>query len=261
MDIALSPRFIEDQAIVAVTWHSGVYYSGDAGDNWLQIPYRRQIGPSGGANPYDLAVALSPDFEGGTLQRPVVKGQIIASFAHSLHIWSAATQKWQTVSITVPARLEDYEPFSASLTAGAIAFSPEFVQDDTLYLYSGYAGLFRSSDGGLTWRFAGRGLPVPVPPTRTFHLEVISAKIACVMLVASPSEIEPSASSQPRGQQRAIYCTHDGGTSWRMLRPPPEVGEVSAFTMRRDENRNIILYLGGTRGGVFEYLSEALVWE
>jgi len=261
MDVALSPRFTDDQTILAVTWRRGVYFSNNAGDSWQQLPYRRSIDPSGGANPYDLAIALSPDFEGGTVQHPVVNGQIVASFAHGLHIWSATAPKWQTVSITVPSRLEDYDPSSASLTAGAIAFSPNFAQDHTLYLYSGYTGLFRSSDGGVTWQFVGRGLPTPVPPTRTFHLEVASANIVCVLLVAPPEEIEPPMFSYLPSRQRSLYCTHDGGASWRVLQPPLEVGEVSAFITRREEDGNIVLYLGGAQGGVFEYSIEALTWQ
>lgn len=261
MNVALSPRFTVDQTIVAVTWHRGVYFSNNAGDSWQQLPYHRSIDPSGGANPYDLAIALSPDFEGGTLQHPVVNGQIVASFAHGLHIWSATAPKWQTVSITVPSRLEDYDPPSAPLTAGAIAFSPDFTQDNTLYLYSGYAGLFRSRDGGVTWQFVGRGLPMPVPPTRIFHLEVVSADVVCVLLIAPPEEIEPPVFSHLPNRQRLLHCTRDGGTSWHMLQPPLEVGEVSAFMMRREEDGDIVLYLGGAQGGVFEYSIETLTWQ
>ncbi len=261
-DIALSPRFAEDQAMVAVTWYNGVYYSDSAGDKWRRLPYRHQIAPSGGANPYDLAVAVSPDFQGGTPQRPAANGLLVASFAHGIHIWSSTEQRWRTVSVTVPARLEDYEPTSAPLTAGDIAFSPDFAQDGILYVYSGYAGLFRSSDGGLTWQFAGRGLPTPVPPSNTFHLEVLSANIACVLLEDPPPEAEEESLAQlPRSKwPRNLYCTRDGGTSWRMLQPPPEVGEVSTFTARRDETGRMVLYLGGVQGGVFDYAIETLVW-
>ena len=44
------------------------------------------------------------------------------------------------------------------LTAGAIAFSPDFDTDGTLYLYSGYAGLFRSADRGATQLLSYRQL-------------------------------------------------------------------------------------------------------
>ncbi|MGQ9501998.1 MAG: hypothetical protein ACUVSF_02090 [Anaerolineae bacterium] len=261
MSAALSPRFTDDQTIVAVTWRRGVYFSNNAGDSWQQLHYSRPIDPSGGANPYDLAIALSPDFQGGTSRHPVVNGQIVASFAHGLHIWSAAAPKWQTVSIMVPSRLEDYDPPSALLTAGAIAFSPDFAQDSTIYLYSGYAGLFRSSDGGTTWQFVGRELPAPIPPTRTFHLEVASANVVCVLLIVPSEEMEPSMFSHPRNLQRLLYCTHDGGTSWHILQPPPEVGEISTFIARREANGNIVLYLGSMQGGVFEYPIEALTWQ
>ncbi|MCS7261413.1 MAG: hypothetical protein NZ765_11670, partial [Anaerolineae bacterium] len=174
---------------------------------------------------------------------------------------SATTPQWQTISMTVPSRLEDHDPPSAPLTAGAIAFSPDFAQDNTIYLYSGYAGLFRSSDGGTTWQFASRGLPAPIPPTRAFHLEVVSANVVCVLLTTLSEEMEPSASLSPYDRQRLLYCTHDGGTSWHMLQPPPEVGAVSAFAARRDSDGSVVLYLGSARGGVFEYPIEALQWQ
>ncbi|MCS7259317.1 MAG: hypothetical protein NZ765_00840, partial [Anaerolineae bacterium] len=71
MDVALSPRFPEDRTVVAVTWHRGVYVSHSGGESWQPLPYPRPIDASGGANPYDLAVALSPDLRGGNPQRPV----------------------------------------------------------------------------------------------------------------------------------------------------------------------------------------------
>ncbi|PWH14896.1 MAG: hypothetical protein DDG58_12200 [Ardenticatenia bacterium] len=261
MDVALSPRFPEDRTAVAVTWRHGVYLSHNGGDSWQPLSYPRPIDASGGANPYDLAIALSPDFHGGTARRPVTQGQVVASYAHGLHIWSATTSQWQTVSITVPSRLEDHDPPSAPLTAGAIAFSPDFAQDSTLYLYSGYAGLFRSNDGGNTWQFVGRELPAPVPPTRAFHLEVVSANVACVLLATPSEETEAPAFPSLHNRQQLLYCTHDGGTSWHTLQPPPEVGTVSAFTMRRNTDGTIVLYLGSTQGGVFEYSVEALSWQ
>ena len=261
MDVVLSPAFDEDHTLVAVTWRNGVYLSTDRGDTWRSLPYRRRIEPSGGANPYDLAVALSPDFRGGVAAaRPIEQGLIVASFGHGLRLWSPKRGDWRTVALTVRTRIEDYDPPSAFLTAGAVAFSPSFTGDGTIYLYSGYAGLFRSADRGETWRVAGRRLPVASLPTGSFHLEVTSATEA-YLLPAARKDDERTTQTPAAESGFVLYRTRDGGASWQALRPPPVPGEVSAFTLTRDEQGRVVLCLGGSHGGVSGYPADGLTWD
>ncbi len=269
MGLALSPAFDEDHTMAAVTWWSGVYLSTNGGDTWQQLPYRHRIEPSGGANPYDVAVALSPDFRGAAASgRPIGQGVVIASFGHHLRQWTLKRGDWRSVPFTVTTRLEDYDPPSAQLAAGAIAFSPGFASDGVVYLYSGYAGLFRSADGGETWRMAGRPLPPPSPPTSGFCLAVASALEAYVLLPGQPGmgeaeQTTPAPATPERATERVhvLYRTCDGGSSWQVLKPPPELGQVSAFALVLDEQGRVLLHLGGSRGGVSSQLADALVWE
>jgi hypothetical protein len=259
MDVAMSPAYATDRTLVAVTWYDGTFFSTDGGDSWQRLPYRQAIEPSGGANPYDLAVALSPDFRSGTA-RAVDQGSVCASFGHRLHLWSAARQGWRTTEFTVTARSEAYEPQTAQLTAGAIVFSPSFTDDGTLYVYSGYAGLFRSTDRGETWRLAGRRLPAASPPTSAFHLEVASATELYVLLPVGQTGEDGSGGADATSKQ-ILHRTRDGGVTWQVLEAPPAVGEVTALAAGRDEQGRVVLHLGGRHGGVSSDLADVLTWD
>ena len=184
------------------------HLSTDRGDTWRSLPYRRPIEPSGGVNPYDLAVALSPDFRGGvTTARPIERGLIVASFGQNLRLWSPTRGGLADSRPHCDGRSQDYDPPSAVLTAGAVAFSPSFTGDGTIYLYSGYAGLFRSTDRGETWRAAGRRLPVASLPTGSFHLEVTSAMEAYLLLPA-PRKGDERTIQTPDVEVRVCAVSH-----------------------------------------------------
>jgi len=248
MDLAFSPAFEEDHTLFAVTWYSGVYRSTDAGESWESLPLGggAEVAPSGGPNPYDLTVAVSPGYADD--------GLMLASFSRGLHRRELDSEGWQTIPLTVTATVEDFDPPTAQLTAGAIAFSPTFTDDGTVYLYSGYAGLFRSADRGETWEPIGRRLPLPPPFVSEFHLAVASADEAYVLL---PSDETDPTLGQP---VRLLYRTRDGGRSWEALMDPPTLGWVSAFALGRDEAGRVMLHLGGSRGGVSSHLADALRW-
>jgi photosystem II stability/assembly factor-like uncharacterized protein len=262
MDVALSPAFESDHTLFAVTWYSGVYFSSDGGNTWHRLSYRGQLEPSGGANPFDLAVAVSPDFRSTAgASKPTGQGMVIASFGHRLRLWNVNKGGWQTVPLTVTATLEDSEPPEAQLTAGVIAFSPDFVNDGSLYLYSGYAGLFRSDDRGETWQPAGWRLPTQSPPVSRFQLAAASMTEAYVLLQSRPETENPATPGTTGGGSFVLYRTRDGGMSWQMLKEPPVLGGVSAFALTRDGQGRVVLHLGGSQGGVSSRLSDELPWD
>lgn len=237
--------------LFAVTWYSGVYCSSDAGQTWEPMGLgEEEVKPSGGANPYDLAVAASPNY--GAAEEA---GLVMASFSRGLHRWDAASQTWGTVPFTVTATVEDFDPARAQLTAGAIAFSPNFAEDGTIYLHSGYAGIFRSTDRGETWGLISRRLPLPPPFVAGFHLAAASADEVYVLL---DSEEVDSALGRPI---RVLYRTRDGGKSWESLDDPPTLGWVSTFVLSSDAQGQSVLHLGGSQGGVSSHLADALPWK
>jgi photosystem II stability/assembly factor-like uncharacterized protein len=256
MDLAFSPTFDEDRTLFAVTWYSGAYRSSDAGQSWKSMPLAEatEPKPSGGPNPYDLALAVSPHYTESQ------EGLILASFSHKLHRWQSNSEAWQTIPLTVTLAVEDQSetqslPEEAQLTAGAIAFSPTFSDDNTIYLYSGYAGLFRSTDRGETWQDAHHRLPLPPPFVADFHLAVASADEAYVLLASDQFD---SALRQP---VQTLFRTGDGGHSWEELIDPPTLGWVSAFALGRDEEGRVLLHLGGSRGGISSHLANSLSWD
>ena len=250
MDLAISSAPAEATLFV-VTWYSGPYRSTDTGKTWEPMPLdEEEIKPSGGPNPYDLAVSVSPPLTG-----PAGSQMVLASFSHGVHRWDPVAETWQTIPLTVTASVDDFDPPEAQLTAGSIAFSPDFVDDGTIYVVSGYAGLFRSTDRGTTWQPIGRRLPLPAPFVTDFHLAVASADEAYLLL--DSQELDA-----PLGRPvRILYRTRNGGKSWDALQDPPVLGWVSAFALTRDAQGQLLLHLGGSRGGVSSHLADSLAWD
>jgi hypothetical protein len=254
MQLAFSPGFTTDRRVYAVTWYNGVFWSSDAGDTWAPLPHADEVDPSGGACPYDLTVAVSPDYTASPENGGPAEGMVLASFGRGLHRWLAGADSWQTSPMTVTTPLQDYEPESAPLTARAVAFSPDFTTDKTIYLYSGFSGMFRSVDGGAQWTSINRWLPDPVPLEPRTSLVALSSLEAYVLLPAPAGEEASSSIS-------VLYRTLDGGLTWQALQDPPSWGYVSAFHLSVAADGEATLHLGGSQGGVVSSTIDALTWD
>ena len=259
MELALSPNFDADRTLYAVTWYDGVFWSADAGDNWEPMPYEGELEPSGGASPFDLAVAVSPDYTASPENVSPAAGIVMASFGRGLRHWKAEAESWKTSPMTVTTPLQDYEPPSAPLSARAVAFSPDFSADKTVYLYSGFAGMFRSVDAGENWTAINHWLPEPMPLAARTSLAVASAQEAYVLL---PQLAKGETEGADAGVTVfVLYRTLDGGVTWQALRNPPTWGYVSALYLSRAEDGAIMLVLGGSQGGVAAYRADTLSWD
>ena len=260
MDLVLSPAFETDRTLLALTWYHGVYYSTDLGDHWQALPGRGTVLPAGGVNAFDLALAVSPDFRGPP-GAATGRGLIVASFSHQLQRWEAQRPGWRSISMTVAMPFRDFDPPETQLTAGAIAFSPDFANDGVLYLYGGAVGVFRSTDAGKTWHSVRDRLRLPPPQTAEFHLAVASAEAAYLLL----PEVRRWPIAAPQSSQRPtvtrLYRTRDAGKTWQALTDSPTLGDVSAFALSWDELGRVVLHLGGSYGGVSSHLADALHWE
>lgn len=251
MALALSPGYASDNTLYAVTWYNGLYRSLDGGDTWQHVPLPGDFKAGGGPNPYDLALGITPDGEKGDFMLVSASGRM-----YSTH-WKGGSiiEPWRVISTTVLPVLEtgsDMEPQQATLAAGAVAFSPGFASDGTIYVYSGYAGLFRSPDGGENWYERGFALPPPVPYMSRVSLAASSVDEVYLLY-------EPSAKGLEGRHLFRMTVDGDGDEVWHVLDWPD--GQVSAFELELLPENGVLLHIGGSRGGVFTYSPADLEWE
>ncbi len=76
-------------------------------------------------------------------------------------------------------------------------------------------GVYRSSDGGLTWQLESNGLPAPSPNTGRIGLAICQSQpdVMCVLY-----------GRHPEGNLDAIYRTTNGGESWAPMNIGPIAG-------------------------------------
>jgi photosystem II stability/assembly factor-like uncharacterized protein len=125
--VALSPQFPSDGTVFAGTT-MGLFESTDGGRRWARLP---EIGNDGA-----VSIALSTSF-------PTDQTMFVATPSRGL---TRSTDGGRT--FTELALPESY--------VSAVAVSSAFARDRTVFA-AGYQGIYRSVDGGSTWRYS----PVP----------------------------------------------------------------------------------------------------
>ncbi len=116
----------------------------------------------------------------------------------------------------------------------ALAASPNFVQDGICFAARG-SGLYRSDDGGKSWRFAYDTLDLQVPlPT---------------MAVAVSPEFE-SDGAVFAGVPGGVLRSFDGGQNWQIVHLPSPPPTVSALVISPAYDRDGVLLAGTVEDGV-----------
>lgn len=162
---------------VAYTWidQAGLFRSGDGGATWTRL-----YSPTAGVDWESLGI--SPNFLRDRLM--FASGPRPQTFLRS----ADGGASWHPSDSGLPSGL---------FWAGALAISPDFPRDRVIFLGTD-RGVFRSEDGGLTWRLAGVGLP----------------QVNVLALALSPdfaSDRMIFAGLADRG----LYVSTDGGQSWK----------------------------------------------
>ncbi len=130
----------------------------------------------------------------------------------------------------------------------------------TLYVTSAGHGVYKSTDGGATWRLASSGLPVGKDFTARCLL--LSPHDRREVFVAVPYSQE-----MPLG---AIYKSSDGGGSWRKLNQEPELPDV--FGLAIDPRDAAVIFAACRRhydhdtgitypGGIYRSADGGAHWE
>jgi photosystem II stability/assembly factor-like uncharacterized protein len=250
--LSASPSFASDATIFASTYGGGMIRSGDAGQSWES----RNTGlVNCYPDATDISPGYSADrqvFAGGVrgLQRLVdgepawryspVRG--VAVFARSVALspdYSAdrtifiGTDNYGTDNTTftfyegVPVSTNGV--FSSAdggsswaptrlngVGIHSLAISPAFSTDGTMFAASGYIGLFKSTDRGLTWA------RVPGAPGTCCTLRVVispnyASDATLFVAVTGGGTVQPG-----------LYASTDGGNSWSWV---PESGSVTILDL------------------------------
>ncbi len=217
--VVISPAYPADHTAFAGLRGQGVYRTVNGGGSW------QHAGPDGWRNV--VAVAISPDYAG---DQTLFATSGLWTSGYSVHrsidgglSWQEVTPAWtglpylpglaispnfaldQTVYVT-----GGYQTFVstdggdtfvqpggwfATHQVTALAFSPAYATDLTLFALVSGDGLYRSADGGATWDPAGPGVIVSA-----FAVSPDYAQDAMLLAVGSAS-----------GQ---LYISQDGGAGW-----------------------------------------------
>ncbi len=200
------------------SWGNGVYFSQDSGDTWTNVGLKESkaiarivVHPK---DPKTAWVCAAGELWFPTPERGLFKT-------------TDAGATWKAV-LTAPA------PYNTRLGCGDVAIDPS--DPNTLYavLYarqrtpwsfvSGPAytdgkdlgGIFKSSDGGATWRKLEKGLP---GSTGRIALAVYPKNPKILYAVVQSDEGGTSSIDEIRSKRGGVFRSEDGGETWTRMNP------------------------------------------
>lgn len=177
--LVLSPAFFSDKSLFVASGPS-LFASSDGGDSWREI-----------ALPFlsrgKMRVALSPAY---AHDRMLLVGLACEPAGSGILRSTEGGLNWARVN----GGLTD-------LGIGALVFSPHYAQDKTIFARGCFDGVFKSIDGGTTWRPLTADLPTDEGSERVSQLVVSPAYARDgVLWILTPSH---------------LYRSKDGGESWQ----------------------------------------------
>jgi photosystem II stability/assembly factor-like uncharacterized protein len=198
---------------------SGLYCSTDDGLSWHSAfsSLNLQEGLSA------LAVAVSPDFKEDPSLFVGVNGGVLHSPDGGL--------SWRSVL--------HYSPPPA---ISALAISPNYVGDGTLFAGSLEDGVFRSSDGGRQWSAWNFGL--------------MDLRILCLA-------ISPNFASDEMlfvGTQSGIFRSTNGGRAWQEVELPVSFTAILSLAYSPDFTQDATLFTGTEKRGLLRSVDGGQTW-
>ncbi len=162
LSLALSPAFAADNTLYAGTEQAGLHRSTDRGASWTKLPLPAATVNGLACTAAELLAAtesgLFRSTDGGAtwtawLDLPDVMGlaaapEVSVAGAVNQGVWLAAGQQaWQPL------------PGLSARSMLGLALAPHFDQEPIAFMFGPQEGLWRSSDGGVTWASLEDRLP------------------------------------------------------------------------------------------------------
>ncbi len=191
----------------------------DGGANWHSAfsSFNLQEGMSA------LAVVVSPDFK----EDPSVFVGVNGGVVHS----PDAGLNWRSVL-----------QYSPAPTISALAISPDYLKDGTLFAGSLEDGVFRSSDGGRQWSAWNFGL--------------MDLRILCMA-------VSPNFASDEMlfaGTQSGIFRSTNGGRAWREVELPVGFTTILSLALSPNFAQDATIFAGTEKRGLLRSMNGGQTW-
>ena len=203
--LAVSPNYADDHTLFAATWGDGVFKSTDGGASWFAVSY-------GLTDLTVKALAISPQIGDNTIFAGTNAG-VFKSTTYGLY--------WVSTPLTYPIH--------------ALAISPGYAGDQTVFAGTWGYGVFKSTDGGANWTQIVSGLT---------DLYVYS-------LALSPGFTGDDIVLAGTGSA-GIFRSTDGGLSWSKVQ---SVQAVKALTFASAQEA-----FAGVKGGIYKSTDGGANW-
>ena len=220
ISFAISPNFLSDGILFAGTADNALYRSSDKGEHWERVGsdvFKR--------NP--VAIALSPNFVQDQQVFAVTDGDAFFFSHDGGETWTGSREG------------------IAEWVLHDIAVSPNYAHDHTIFI-SSWKQIFKSEDGGVTWKTIAAGLTdgitkLAISPEFERDHTLFFVRRAC-----NVNDI--------------LWRSTDGGVSWQALHQDVSLCTPRTIALAPDFPSEQTIYLGDDWNGIYKSVDGGLSW-
>lgn len=236
--LAVSPSYRVDQTLFVGTrsndrlngFNGRLFFSRNGGQTWSRVG-------DGLPDLWIYSISVSPSF---SEDRTLFIGMAYTSQEQEKRKYEGKVYK----SVDGGSTWIEADHGLPGLMTGRLAVSPEYPKDQTVFatltsdirLEPASGGLYRSEDGGRTWKPSGSGLPANLPATAV----VFSPNFAAdgVMLTSTVY------GSDAHGERDTVFKSTDRGRTWRVSNQGlPKGIQAGAFVLSPEFAKDRTAYL------------------
>jgi photosystem II stability/assembly factor-like uncharacterized protein len=189
-----SPDFAKDKTLF-VTGKEGIYQSVDGGLTWKNVSQGTPLSKTP-----NVQLAMSPNYPSD--------GTIFAGTISGLFVSKDGAKSWTKL---------EKPGFNPNTSVETIAISPDYANDRTVMVSLQGDGLFKSTDGGETFRSIGD----PKIPLVKIH----SIPSSGISVQFSPNYAQDKTLFGFGGAKTTVFRSTDGGETWTSVTIPPHAEE------------------------------------